>query len=175
MIGTRGSVLPEPLVCGSICKLLRRFPYSLRPPRLRVSRKSYESTWADENANPHSGQQHVVERWTRPDIGHLHLEMAVTDPKFYTEVIHYQRTWLLGKLGDEVREYSVMLPPPCHGCISATHPAFRRVLRCRLVRTACGRRRRKNRSSKQPREAASRAVLSLRVRIQTARKPPRTK
>jgi hypothetical protein len=63
-------------------------------------------TWADENANPHSDQQHVVERWTRPDIGHLHLEMAVTDPKFYTEVIHYQRTWLLGKPGDEVREYS---------------------------------------------------------------------
>jgi hypothetical protein len=63
-------------------------------------------TWADENANPHSDQQRVVERWTRPDIGHLHLEMAVTDPTFYTEPIHYQRTWLLGKPGDEVREYS---------------------------------------------------------------------
>jgi hypothetical protein len=63
-------------------------------------------TWADENANPHSDQQQVVERWTRPDIGHLHVEMVVTDPKFYTEPIHYQRTWLLGKPGDEVREYS---------------------------------------------------------------------
>jgi len=63
-------------------------------------------TWGDENANPHSDQQHVVERWTRPDIGHLHVEMVVTDPKFYTEPIHYQRTWLLGKPGDEVREYS---------------------------------------------------------------------
>jgi hypothetical protein len=63
-------------------------------------------TWADENANPHSDRQHVVERWTRPDIGHLHVEMEVTDPKFYTEPIHYQRTWLLGKPGDEVREYS---------------------------------------------------------------------
>jgi len=63
-------------------------------------------TWADENANPHSDQQHVVEKWTRPDIGHLHVEMVVTDPKYYTEPIHYQRTWLLGRLGDEVREYS---------------------------------------------------------------------
>jgi len=63
-------------------------------------------TWADENANPHSDQQYVVERWTRPDIGHLHVDMVVTDPKFYTEPIHYQRTWLLGKPGDEVREYS---------------------------------------------------------------------
>jgi len=63
-------------------------------------------TWADENANPHSDQQHVVERWTRPDLGHLHVEMVVTDPKFYTQPIHYQRTWLLGKPGDEVHEYS---------------------------------------------------------------------
>lgn len=63
-------------------------------------------TWADENANPHSDQQHVVERWTRPDIGHIHVDMVVTDPRYYTEPIHYQRTWLLGKPGDEVREYS---------------------------------------------------------------------
>ena len=33
-------------------------------------------------------------------------EMVVNDPKFYKEPIHYQRTWLLGKPGDEVREYS---------------------------------------------------------------------
>ncbi len=31
-------------------------------------------TWADENANPHSDRLHTVERWTRPDAGHLHLE-----------------------------------------------------------------------------------------------------
>jgi hypothetical protein len=65
-----------------------------------------QRTWADENGDPHSDQQHVVERWTRPDIGHIHVEMVVTDPKYYTEPVHYQRTWLLGKPGDEVREYS---------------------------------------------------------------------
>jgi hypothetical protein len=65
-----------------------------------------KKTWADENANPHSDQQTVLERWTRPDAGHLHLEEVVTDPKYYTQPIHYQRTWLLGKPGDEVHEYS---------------------------------------------------------------------
>lgn len=65
-----------------------------------------ERTWADENADPHSDAQKVMERWTRPDIGHLHLEMVVNDPLFYTEPVRYQRTWLLGKPGDEVREYS---------------------------------------------------------------------
>ena len=63
-------------------------------------------TWADENANPHSDQLHTIERWTRPDIGHLHLELTVVDPKFYTEPIHYQRTWLLGRPGQQVQEYS---------------------------------------------------------------------
>jgi hypothetical protein len=65
-----------------------------------------KKTWADENANPHSDQLHVVERWTRPDLGHLHLEMVVADPKYYTQPIHYGRTWLLGRPTDEVPEYS---------------------------------------------------------------------
>lgn len=63
-------------------------------------------TWADENADPHSDQLHTIERWTRPDEGHLHLELTVIDPKFYTEPIHYQRTWLLGRPGQIVHEYS---------------------------------------------------------------------
>lgn len=63
-------------------------------------------TWADENANPHSDQMHTLERWTRPDAGHLHLELTVIDPKFYTEPVRYQRTWLLGAPGQQVQEYS---------------------------------------------------------------------
>jgi len=39
-----------------------------------------QRTWADENADPHSDQQRAP--------------------------VHYQRTWVLGKPGDEVREYS---------------------------------------------------------------------
>jgi len=65
-----------------------------------------ERTWADENANPHSDQLHTIERWTRPDLSHLHLELTIIDPKFYTEPIHYQRTWLLGEPNQQVHEYS---------------------------------------------------------------------
>ena len=52
------------------------------------------NSWIDENANPHSDAMHTIERWTRPDLGHLHLELTVEDPKFYTQPIHYQRTWV---------------------------------------------------------------------------------
>ncbi|QMV19758.1 hypothetical protein GOB94_14430 [Granulicella sp. 5B5] len=51
-------------------------------------------TWADENADPHSDALHTIERWTRPDFGHLHLDLTIEDPKFYTAPIHFQRTWV---------------------------------------------------------------------------------
>ena len=41
--------------------------------------------WIDENANPQSEAMHVVEKWTRPDANHIHLELTVDDPKFYTQ------------------------------------------------------------------------------------------
>lgn len=51
-------------------------------------------TWADENANPHSDALHTIERWTRPDAGRLHLELTIEDSKFYSQPIHFQRTWV---------------------------------------------------------------------------------
>lgn len=65
-----------------------------------------EKTWADENGNPHSDQLHLVERWSRPDLGHLHLEEVLYDPKYYTEPVHYQQTWVLGKPEEKIRENS---------------------------------------------------------------------
>ncbi len=62
--------------------------------------------WIDENANPQSDAMHAVERWTRPDRNHLHLELTVDDPKFYTRPFNYARTWLLGKPEESTREYS---------------------------------------------------------------------
>ncbi len=53
--------------------------------------------WADENGNPHSDALHVVERWTRPDQDHIHVETLIEDPKFYTKPFTYSRTWVLGK------------------------------------------------------------------------------
>jgi hypothetical protein len=40
--------------------------------------------WADENGSPHSDALHVVERWTRPDADHIHVETLIEDSKFYT-------------------------------------------------------------------------------------------
>ncbi len=62
--------------------------------------------WIDENGNPQSDAMHVVERWTRPDASHLHVEVTIDDPKYYTHAFKYARTWLAGKPGEGLREYS---------------------------------------------------------------------
>ena len=62
--------------------------------------------WADENGSPHSDALHVVERWTRPDADHIHVETLIEDPKFYTRPFTYSRTWIAGKPDDEVHEYA---------------------------------------------------------------------
>jgi hypothetical protein len=62
--------------------------------------------WIDENANPQSDAMHAVERWTRPDASHIHLELTIEDPKFYTRSFKYSRTWLAGKPGEGLKEYS---------------------------------------------------------------------
>lgn len=65
-----------------------------------------EPIWIDENANPQSDAMHAIERWTRPDADHLHLELTVDDPKFYTHPFTYSRTWFRGKPGEGLQEYS---------------------------------------------------------------------
>ena len=65
-----------------------------------------EKVWIDENANPHSDALHVVERWTRPDADHIHVDTLIEDPKFYTKPFKYSRTWVAGKPDEEVHEYS---------------------------------------------------------------------
>ncbi len=65
-----------------------------------------DKVWIDENANPHSDALHVVERWTRPDADHIHVETLIEDPKFYTRPFTYSRTWVAGKPEEEVHEYS---------------------------------------------------------------------
>ncbi len=57
-----------------------------------------QDSWADENADPHSDKLHTVERWTRSDAGHLHLDLLIDDPKYYSQPIHFQRGWVLAPL-----------------------------------------------------------------------------
>src|SRR5580704_16927287 len=60
-----------------------------------------ERVWIDENANPHSDALHVVERWTRPDADHIHVDTLIEDQKFYTRPFTYSRTWVAGKPDEE--------------------------------------------------------------------------
>jgi hypothetical protein len=65
-----------------------------------------DKVWIDENANPHSDALHVVERWTRPDGDHIHVETLIEDAKFYTRPFTYSRTWVLGQPDEETKEFS---------------------------------------------------------------------
>ena len=65
-----------------------------------------ERVWIDENANPHSDALHVVERWTRPDANHIHLQALIEDPKFFTKPFTYQRSWVAGAPDQTLGEYS---------------------------------------------------------------------
>src|SRR5207245_3790916 len=60
-----------------------------------------ERVWIDENANPHSDALHVVERWSRPDFDHIHVDTTIADPKFYTRPFPYSRTWVVGQPEEE--------------------------------------------------------------------------
>jgi hypothetical protein len=42
-------------------------------------------TWIDEAGIPHSDALHVIERISRPDLGHLEIEHTIDDPKTFTK------------------------------------------------------------------------------------------
>jgi hypothetical protein len=39
-----------------------------------------DKSWLDQESHPHSDKLHVIERYTRPDLGHLETEITVEDP-----------------------------------------------------------------------------------------------
>jgi len=53
---------------------------------------------------PHTNKLHLVERFRRPDAGHLEYEVLIDDPGTYTKpwTIKYATTLLAG---DEIGEY----------------------------------------------------------------------
>ncbi|MET0292093.1 MAG: hypothetical protein ABW136_06970 [Steroidobacteraceae bacterium] len=62
--------------------------------------------WLDDNGNPQSTQARVVERWSRPDLHHLNLELTYTDPLYYSEPVRYSRHWVLGAPDEQLQEFS---------------------------------------------------------------------
>jgi hypothetical protein len=61
--------------------------------------------WIDENGNPQSDAMHAVERWTRLDAGHIHVDVTIADPKYYTHPFTYSRTWVAGDPKASQHEY----------------------------------------------------------------------
>jgi hypothetical protein len=44
-----------------------------------------EKTWLDDAGHPHSDALHVIERFRRPDFGHMQVQVTIDDPKAYAK------------------------------------------------------------------------------------------
>ena len=53
-----------------------------------------ERNWLDDGGHPHSDALHLVERFQRPDVGHMQLELTIDDPKTYTRPWTVQIPWI---------------------------------------------------------------------------------
>jgi len=62
--------------------------------------------WMDENGDPQSSATHVVERWSRPDKNHIHVDVNIDDPVYYTRPFTFSRTWVLGREDVDLEEYA---------------------------------------------------------------------
>lgn len=62
-------------------------------------------TRLDTIGHPHSDQLHLVQRFSRPDLGHIAYEITVDDPKTFTKSFSNTRTFTL-RPDWEIMEYS---------------------------------------------------------------------
>jgi len=62
-------------------------------------------TRLDTNGHPHSNQLHMIEKFTRTDLGHIAYQVTYDDPKTYTKPIVQNRTFTL-RPDWEIQEYS---------------------------------------------------------------------
>jgi hypothetical protein len=59
-----------------------------------------DKTWLDLNGHPHTEMLHVVERYRRPDLGHLELELTVEDSGALKKPWIIKRTYTLDPKDD---------------------------------------------------------------------------
>ena len=60
---------------------------------LVVDRVAFDDrVWLDQELHPHSDKLHVIERYKRPDLGHLQIEVTVEDPKILAKPYTFKRT-----------------------------------------------------------------------------------
>jgi len=63
-----------------------------------------DKTWLDATGKPHSDAMHLIERYRRPDLGHLNVELTINDPKALTKPYTFNRVFTLAP-GWELQEY----------------------------------------------------------------------
>jgi hypothetical protein len=63
-----------------------------------------ERVWVDPGAHPHSEKLHVIERYSRPDLGHLEKDVTVEDPGVLAKPWTFKSVADLAA-GEEVREF----------------------------------------------------------------------
>jgi hypothetical protein len=63
-----------------------------------------DKTWLDSTGRPHSSDMHLIERYRRPDLGHLNVELTIEDPKALTKPYTFNRTFTLAPSW-ELQEY----------------------------------------------------------------------
>ena len=63
-----------------------------------------ERLWVDPGAHPHSAKLHVIERYRRPDFGHLEKEVTVDDPGVLSKPWTFKAVADLAA-GEEIREF----------------------------------------------------------------------
>ncbi len=63
-----------------------------------------ERMWLDQGSHPHSDQLHLIEKYRRPDLGHLEIETTMEDPKALVRPFTQKRVAELAP-GQEVFEF----------------------------------------------------------------------
>lgn len=63
-----------------------------------------DKTWLDATGKPHSAAMHLTERYTRPDLGHLNVQITIEDEKALTKPYTFNRVFTLAP-GWELQEY----------------------------------------------------------------------
>jgi len=63
-----------------------------------------DKTWLDVTGKPHSDAMHLTERYRRPDLGHLSVELTIEDAKALTKPYTFNRTFTLAPNWD-LQEY----------------------------------------------------------------------
>jgi hypothetical protein len=63
-----------------------------------------DKTWLDPTGKPHSEAMHLTERYARPDLGHLNVQITIEDEKALTKPYTFNRVFTLAP-GWELQEY----------------------------------------------------------------------